>query len=189
MSHFEFVSIALALIFSFAAARILGALPVVLSQGSRYWITTGWIFVLLSSLVVSWWFVWAWRDVVWTPLRFIWALSIPSLMHLRIGVLVSRAPETVRSWREQFYASRVPFFSLGIVNAACGGLSPWAMGSAEVLEFSSVHGVAALAVAIQLIGLISASPSVHAMIVLAQLASNLVLLIVVGDVPSAPAPT
>ena len=128
MSQFEFVSVGLALVYSFAIARLLAALPFVLAPGKRYWVHVVWFGVVMLALVVTWWNFWLLRAVDWNPLRFVWALSIPSLIYLRVGALVSQSPASVRSWREHYYQARVPFFGIGLAIAANGVLSPWVMG-------------------------------------------------------------
>ena len=76
----------------------------------------------------TWWEVWLFRAVEWNPLRFVWALSVPSLIYLRIGALISQSPASVRSWREHYYEARVPFFGIGLAIAANMFLRPWVLG-------------------------------------------------------------
>ena len=135
MSQFEFVSVGLALVYSFAVARLLAALPFVLAPDKRYWVHLAWFAVCMLALVNTWWEVWLFRAVEWNPLRFVWALSIPSLIYLRIGALVSQSPASVHSWRDHYYETRMPFFGIGLAIAADGFLRPWVLGLERPLPF------------------------------------------------------
>jgi dolichyl-phosphate-mannose--protein O-mannosyl transferase len=117
MSHFEYVSVAIALIFALAVGRLLGGLSLSLTESRRYWVHTTWIVVLLLVSVMSWWFMWRGNEVTWTPIRFLWALSIPALLYVRAAVLLGRPGEEPGSFYDHFYKIRPLFFSLGLVVA------------------------------------------------------------------------
>jgi hypothetical protein len=103
MSQFEFVSVGVALVYSFAVARLLAALPSVVAPDKRYWTHLVWVAVVMLVLAANWWQLWLFRATDWNLLRFIWILSVPALIYLRVGVLVSQAPAAVPSWREHYY--------------------------------------------------------------------------------------
>ena len=140
MSQFEYVSVAIALVYSFAVARIIAALPSVFSSERRDWIHALWSVVLLGAAAFTWWSIWNFRQVEWNALRFVWALSVPALIHVRAGILVSEEPRAVASWRDHFESIRVPFFSVGIAIMANLALLPWVTGSVPWFE---PHGGAA----------------------------------------------
>ena len=136
MTQFEYVSVAIALVYSFAVARIISALPAVLAEHRRDWIHALWAMILLMAVASTWWGIWRLRDVEWTALRFVWALSVPALIHVRVGLLVSDQPTAVTSWREHYARIRVPFFGLGIGIMANLVVLPWIMG---VLPWFAMH--------------------------------------------------
>ena len=43
MTQFEYVSVAVALVYSFAVARIVSALPAILAPDRRYWVHALWV--------------------------------------------------------------------------------------------------------------------------------------------------
>ena len=55
MSHFEFVSVAVSIVLALSAARLLTALPQVLSSGRSYWIHALWCLALLFAHMDFWW--------------------------------------------------------------------------------------------------------------------------------------
>ena len=174
MSQFEFVSVALALVYSFAAARLLAAAPWVFEPSRRYWIHAFWYAVVLLALVVTWWAVWSLRDVQWNAFRFLWALAIPALIYVRVGALVSQDPSSQSSWRDHYYASRVPFFGIGLAIMLNSALIPWVMGIVPWFELARVHAGAGLLFVLYSLAIASPRPGVHGGVVL----SNLVMLLV-----------
>jgi hypothetical protein len=181
VSQFEFVSVGLALVYSFAVARLLAALPFVLARDKRYGVHVIWFAVTMLALVNTWWSFWLIRAVDWNALRFVWALSVPSLIYLRAGALVSQSPATVRSWRDHYYQARGPFFGIGLAIMANSVLRPWVMG----LE----HSLPSLAFPLTLsllygVGLATDRSRIHAglgVVNLLMLAVGLVATTLIGD--------
>ncbi len=161
MSQFEFVSVGLALVYSFATARLLAAVPWVFRSERRYWVHMVWFGVVMLALVATWWQVWSFRDVEWNGIRFLWALSIPSLIYLRAGALISQQPEAQTSWREYYFAARGPFFGVGIAILVNSGLMPWVMGVVPWFERAPVHGGMAVLLGFYTIALMSTRPALH----------------------------
>ncbi len=121
MSHFEYISVAVSLIYSLLLAKLLGALPAALQPARRYWVHTTWILTLFFLACDSWWRIWSYREVVWNPIAFVSLLAVPSIMYLRAAILLGNRPEEVLSWREHYYSVRRPFFLLqllGMINYA-----------------------------------------------------------------------
>lgn len=174
VSQFEYVSVALALLYSFAVARLLTALPFVTAARPRYWIHTTWVFVVLFATVATWWTVWSLRDVSWTAWRFLWVLSVPALIHLRAGIVVSENPASIECWRDHYYLKRVAFFSVGAVQALNAFVIPWIMGVVPWFSLAPVHISASMLLAISLVGLATERPVVHG----ALAATNTLMLIV-----------
>lgn len=175
MSQFEYVSVAIALVYAIAVARIVGALPAVLAPERRYWVHASWAFVMLLAAVSTWWTIWGLREVEWTALRFAWALTVPALIHIRAGVLVSEDPAAVACWRARYFDNRVAFFAIGVVIALNGAVLPYIVGLAPWSSLPGQAGWSVLALfVISSLGLLTARPSLHAVLV------ALNLLMVVG---------
>ncbi|MEP0202661.1 MAG: hypothetical protein ABJ084_00955 [Halioglobus sp.] len=164
MSHFEYVSVAIALMNALAIGRLLAGLSSSLAADKQYWVHTTWISTLLLIAVMSWWAMWALNEVAWTPIRFLWALSIPALLYVRASVLLGHSGDEPDSYYEHFYAKRPLFFSLGLVTAAFIALTPWVQGIFPWLEIAPIHISAATVASISLLGLLFRSPTVHAVL-------------------------
>ena len=169
MSKFEYVSVAVALAYSFAVARIVSALPSVLATDRRYWTHSVWTVVLLMAAISTWWTIWDLREVEWNALRFLWVLIIPGLIHLRASILVSDVPTEVESWRVHYYESRVAFFGVGVLIAANFAVLPWIMGSVPWFALSPAQLAFVSLGTISVLGLVSANPSLHAVLASANL--------------------
>jgi len=167
LSHFEYISVAVSLIYSLILARLLGALPAALRPGARYWVHTLWVVILLIATVDSWWDIWSYREVDWSPVTFVSLLGIPSIIYLRATVLLGEQPREVASWRAHYYDSRRPFFLLQFVGALNFVGSYWLIAGvprppgtlAGSMVFAGVAVVAA----------ISAAPRLHGLIAVASL--------------------
>jgi len=125
MTHFEYISVAVSLIYSLALAKLLGGLPAALQPGKRYWVHSLWIFSLLSVTIASWWHIWWYRDAIWNPTRFLALLFIPSIIYLRAAILLSNQPHSVSSWRTHYYNVRRPFFLLQVLGMCNYIAAPW----------------------------------------------------------------
>jgi hypothetical protein len=161
MSEFEYVSVAVALAYSFAVARIVGAFPSVLAVNRRYWVHGVWTLVLLMAAISTWWTIWDLREVEWNPIRFTWVLIIPALIHLRVGVLVSENPAVIASWRDHYYENRMQFFGVGLLIALNYAVLPWVMGVVPWFAGTDLHFAFASLLTISVLGLVSANPTLH----------------------------
>lgn len=169
MSEFEYVSVGIALVYSFTVARLVAAIPAVLEPERRYWVHGVWVLVLLLAAIESWWTIWDLRAVEWNPLRFMWSLTVPSLIYLRAGVLLSDRPAEVESWRTCFYESRIQFFGVGVLVTCNFAALPWLMGVPSWFSTPS-RSLALLALLIiSVLGLVSANRVLHAVLALANL--------------------
>lgn len=131
MTEFEYISVALALIYALVVGRLVAALPDALEPAKRYWPHVAWIVALLLACAVAWWSMWALRDVVWTAPRFLFVLSFPAIMYLRAAYLTGDRNDTVVSYEAHFYAVRVRFFTIGVLIGLEGFLISWVVGIAE----------------------------------------------------------
>jgi hypothetical protein len=165
LSQFEYVSVAVALIYALVVGRLLTGLAVGLEDGRRYPIHAAWVAALLLICVAQWWTIWRTRDVEWSALRFLWILIPPSLMYVRAIVLVGLEPLRIESYRDRFFERRVAFFSLFFCDVMVVALGPWIMGIVPWLSAAPMHpGAGALAV-LAVAGLVFTSPAAHAGIV------------------------
>ena len=174
MSHFEFVSVAVALIYALVVARLLTGLTPSLQADRRYAVQIAWIFVLLLSCVLQWWVFWRTSEVSWSPIRFLWVLILPSMLFLQAGLLVGANPETIESFRTHFAARRVPLFSLGLASAAVSAIFPWVLGLAPWLALAPFHPIAVVFALLWTAGLVFPSDRAQATIV------SVTFLVVIG---------
>jgi hypothetical protein len=128
---------------------------------------------------VNWWQIWLLRATEWNAFRFIWILSVPALIYLRIGVLVSQAPAAVRSWREHYYQARIPFFAIGLAIAVNSVLLPWVMGLVRWFVPTVAHVAYLFLAFLYTIGLATNRPRVHAGLAIANFLAVLVGLVLI----------
>jgi hypothetical protein len=159
LSHFEYISVAVSLVYSLILAKLLGALPATLNRERRYWVHSLWVVNLLLATLGSWWEIWFHRDVAWNPLSFFALLVIPSIIYLRAAMLLSDRPGEVPSWRAHYFRVRRSFFFLQILGSVHFTASPWLIAGAtrgsETLLGSLAFAALALGAAI------SRAPRVH----------------------------
>jgi hypothetical protein len=161
MTIFEYLTVAVSIVLSLGAVRLLDALPEALDRDRRYWIHAVWILNLLWLHAQFWWAFWSYHsEVSWTYPRFLLALAAPGLLYQLTIVLVSREARAVESWQSYFFKARVRFFSV---------LAGWTVvivaHNMVFLGFPLVHPIRiaqAALLAICLVGAASAAPGVHA---------------------------
>ena len=165
MSHFEYVSVAMALLFALVLGRLLKGLTPCLNAGRRYPVQVAWIFQLLLVCVLQWWALWAAKEVAWTPIRFLWVLTVPGLQYVRASVLTGENPAAVDSYRDHFFKQRVRFFSLSLANAGQASSTSWVLGLEPWLSVAPIHRVAAILATLSIAGLVFKSTTAHAILV------------------------
>ena len=166
MTHFEYISVAVSLVYSLILAKLLGALPAAVRRDRRYWVHLLWIVNLILATLGSWWRIWMFRETEWTPIAFFALLAIPSIIYLRASVLVSDAPREILSWRDYYYGSRRPFFLLQVVGAVNFIAAPLLISRA-LLPTESVPGTVSVAI-LAVLAVYSASPRLHAAVAVAM---------------------
>jgi hypothetical protein len=119
MTQFEYVSVAISIVFSFAVLRLLDALPHAVSAARRYWIHGVWVAFLLWWSAVFWWLSWSHsaRQTEFGFPEFLLLVTPPGVLYLCLcaTALVSEAPAQVPSRREHFWAVRRRFFGLALI--------------------------------------------------------------------------
>lgn len=171
MTHFEYISVAAALIFAIVIGRLVAGLPAALESERKYWVHVAWIFAMILVCVFQWWGMWRVREVDWTPIRFLWLLMMPGIMLVRSIVLVGNNPDAVRSFEEHFFDVRVRFFSLGLVSGLHLILTPWISGLVPWLVPAPAHRQAILVCVISILGICVRNEVFHRVLVLGSLAS------------------
>jgi hypothetical protein len=167
LSHFEYISVAVSLVYALILAKLLGAIPTALRPGRRYWVHSFWVGSLFFVTVGSWWEIWSHREAAWTPGSFLAVLAIPSIIYLRTTVLLGDDPRGVHSWREHYYNSRRPFFLLQLAGQAIFVTAPWFISGA-LRPSQTLLGSAPFAV-FAILGASSASPRLHEVIAVVSL--------------------
>jgi hypothetical protein len=142
-----------------------------MEKNRRYWVHTAWVVVLLLVSVLSWWAFWRTYEVQWTATRFLWALSLPSLLYLRVNVLLGTAGKEPVSYFDHFYHRRKLFFGIGIFISVYLMMTPWVYSLVPWLEFSPIHTQAISLFITSALGLLFRNPAIHSMIVLVSLFS------------------
>jgi hypothetical protein len=169
VSHFEYISVAIALIFALAVGRLLSGLSLSMVENRRYWVHLTWVFTLLLVSVMGWWLMWRAYGVTWTPIRFLCALLLPALIYVRAAVLLGNPADAPASFYDHFYEKRPLFFTLGLVTAGFLAVVPWIFGMVPWFTLAPAHGAAAPLFVISALGLCSRSPTVHAVLVILSL--------------------
>jgi hypothetical protein len=160
----------MALLYALILGRLLSGLTSALDRSRRYWVHSAWIFGLVLVAVLQWWTFWAFRQVEWTAIRFLWALSSPGVLFVVAAVLVGEDDSSVSSFRDRFFERRVRFFSLQVVAAVGIGLAPWVFGLAPWFTyFAPSHPIAVSVAALSLAGLGFQSHTAHGTIVALEL--------------------
>lgn len=164
MSPFEFVSVAVALFYAMALGRLVNGLAPSLRADARWPIHIAWIFILILTGTLQWWMLWNVGSTSWTAPRFLFVLSLPGILLARAGLLLGENPAEVVSFRAQFFQRRVPFFSLAIVSAIQGSLSPWVSGGTPWFQFAGIHRVAMIFVVLGVAGILLRGERSHAVL-------------------------
>ena len=176
MSQFEYVSVAIALIYALAIGRVLAGITQALAPTRRYSLHAAWLIQILLTCAVQWWGLWRTSTVEWTAFKFLWILATPSLVYVRAAILLG-TPESVPSYRDHFFQVRRTYFAIGLATPVHSSLTPWVLGQVPWLTFLPGFHLAMLAIAgYCVVGLSSKSETVHRVVAgIALLLSTIVL--------------
>ncbi len=169
MTHFEFVSVALSLIFALAFADVLRALVPAASSPARYWPHFAWLIAMVLNIAYAWWAIWNIRGVSWTGLLFVYALVPPALLTIMARLLSHRDPYSVQSFREHFHRNRRPFFAVLLAYCVNGFFSAWILGDSPVGTMAPVHVAAVPGAALSIAGLCLRTDRAHTVLVVLAL--------------------
>ena len=177
MTQFEYISVAVALLFAIAVGRLLTSLPSVFDRERRYGVHAAWVVYLLLYCALQWWQFWLLRDHVFDTVDFILALALPGFVIVRVELLLGRESDLVADYRERFYRVRIPFFSVGLASMTMLMVAPWVYGQIPWGEVQLSHVVGLVPMSVWIVGLLSDRHLVHVSLISLQLLFNVWLLV------------
>ncbi|MGI9627566.1 MAG: hypothetical protein ACR2QM_12070 [Longimicrobiales bacterium] len=164
MSQFEYVSVASALVYSFAIARLLGGLPHTSTRSSGGAVVFIWNLTLILWALSAWWIFWRFNQLPWSALSFLWAVGTPSLTYLMAAILLTDEPSRVASWQDHFFCIRRRFFGVLLVGGVHTSLMPWVFGAYPWFAPAPAHIAGSFTLAVAALGLSSTSARLHVFI-------------------------
>ena len=174
MTHFEFVSVAAALIYALAIGKLTSGIAMSLQTNKFYWVHAVWMIGLLLVCVLQWWGIWGMRTIEWTPLSFLWLLTLPGLQLIRSTVLVGPDPNSIESYETYFYKTRIHFFALTVLTGCQVLASSWILSEEPASTFQPAHGQGLMIIIVAIIGLISPRRSIHGAIAISSIVAPIV---------------
>lgn len=164
MTLFEYVAVAASLVWSFAAARLLGGLAAVLRPGRRYWVHAIWVGNVIFAICLGWWLFWSFREVDWNFPRFLMALFPAATIYVTASLLIPADPESVPSWRQYYFQIRIRFFALNLTYLAANFLNIVVLLGQPIIHRG--HILFAVFGGLYSVGVVSSRPKLHASIAL-----------------------
>ncbi len=170
MTQFEYISVAFSVVLALSAAQLLNNIRSVFDPARRYWVHGLWVVHLLVLHVITWWTIWAFRDVSWNLGSFSLALANLGALYVAANALVPT--DRAGSLQGHFFANRTMFFTArGFVV-----LLFWA-GTHVLLDvplITPVRLVGVLFLVICAVGIASNKHRVQAMLAILGLANGVV---------------
>ena len=103
MTQFEYLSVAVSIIFALSIGRLSAAIPSVVDAHRRDWLHLGHFLCLLLVQMQFWWRMWQFNDVPeWDFFGFVMLFSIALLYYLATHLLVPVGHSDVGDWRTHF---------------------------------------------------------------------------------------
>ena len=111
MTHFEFITVAVSMIYALSIARCLDAIPSSFDPSRRYWVHFVWLCVKLVNPIILWWSMWSLNgEETFSFATFFVLLLIAILLYLQVIALVTTDPRAISDWRSHYYSKRKLFF-------------------------------------------------------------------------------
>jgi hypothetical protein len=111
MKLFDYISIAFSFVYTAAALRLLGGISAATNKGRRYIVHLLFIVIQLISIIMSFWGVWAHRELEdWKLYKFIILLMDGALYYFIATVLIPENPNEIDSWRDYYYKNKHKLF-------------------------------------------------------------------------------
>lgn len=163
MTHFEYITIAVSIILALGIAQLLDGVGPALRKEQRYWTHVGWLVQKFFNILLWWWGLWTAREIEWNLGLFLYEICAPVIFYLQAKALVTPSLPG-QSWRDRFYEIRVWFF---VGNIALSIITIAGILLFGVTEIATKVPIAALVLLLMLavVGLLTTSPRVHAVIV------------------------
>ena len=128
MSQFEYVSVAVSLVYALAFSRLLGSALAAFRSPARYSVHAAWLVAMFLVAAFAWWRFWTVREVDWSGPLFVYALVTPAVVSLLVSALIGDDVEKLGSYRDVFLRNRVLFFALYGFLSLNGFLATWVFG-------------------------------------------------------------
>lgn len=173
MTLFEYLAAGYVLMLSFAVLRAISGVPHAARAPQRYWVHLVMLANALGVCLIAFWAFWPYRHVEWTIGSFMVALAIPAGIYAWTTLLVPTDPSAVGSWREHYYAVRTQVYATVVVLMSVVTFSNQFILGASALHASQIGNYVFLS--LFAVGLVSARPRVHAVLVLALSATQVTL--------------
>ena len=182
MTLFEYLTVAFSLVYSLAALRLIGGISVAIAPARRYWTHLLMTLALLLMIAGGFWTFWSLRDVSWTFVGFLVALSVAGLLYYLAAVLIPESPGSVSSWRDHYSAVRRRWYM---------GWSLWAVviavNATVNLGFPLAHPSRAIQAASLIVGIVGATSSrdrVHEILAVLLVVGVVGMMLTIGLSPS-----
>ena len=171
MTLFEYVTVAVSLVISMCVVRLLDGLRFAAARERRYWVHFLWVVTKLLNCALYWWGLWAAQESAsWNFATFMWVLLFPGTLYLQCTALVTTTPAEVPAWRDHFYGIRRWFFAINLVLVAHVLLSSAILLAVPLFDVSRLP--LAVVFLLNVLGLASANPRLHGVLVIIALITN-----------------
>lgn len=110
MELFNYLTIALSLLYTAAVLRVIGGISAASNKENRYFVHLILIAVSILSIVFSFWTSWAMKETQWTLPKFLLSLIDPALAYFIATVLIPENPNEIKSWKEYYYKNKHKYF-------------------------------------------------------------------------------
>lgn len=161
MTYFEYVSIAISLIFAFAITDVLRALIPALSGDRSYYPHYIWLLSTFALIFYVWTYLWGVQSIEWSGPILFYAFINPAITTLMSRLLTTPAPETIPSFSAHFHSIRATFFLLLLAFAANGFVFDWIIGQTPWGVFGDAQFGSLLGIVIAILGLVTKKDGVH----------------------------
>jgi hypothetical protein len=169
MTVFEYLAIAYTLVLSFAAVRVLGALPSALTGAGRYWVYVVFLCLCLGMLVGAFWNFLLFRDVDWNFALFLLVLGQSAILYVLAAIITPANPSQSFEWHDYFLDVRRRFFVTVIAFTVFTQVVEHFLLGPPLIN--PIRLVAAVSVAVFAVGAASESRTVHGAVALYSLLS------------------
>jgi hypothetical protein len=138
---FEFLSVAISIVLALSAGQLLSSFREVFDPSRRFWVHAIWVLHLLLLHVLTWWSLWAFRDVPWTLPTFGVILLPPVILFVCSSALVPSDTSIVSSWESHFFQVRRWFFAVRSLFIVAAGFRSWFLLDRPLLETPNAFSI------------------------------------------------